>query len=159
MIPSPAGLALVKEFEQGPQGGFAATPYRCPAGHRTIGWGHRVQRGETFPTPLTAEQAEGLLVADLQVAAEIVNDTVRVRLTQSMVDALVSLVFNIGAARFETSTLRAQLNAGAYRAAADQFLRWDKATNPKTGKKEPLAGLTRRRQAERARFLKEGLPR
>ena len=30
--------------------------------------------------------------------------------------------------------------------------------NPKTGKKEPLPGLTRRRQAERELFLRDGFP-
>ena len=35
--------------------------------------------------------------------------------------------------------------------AAKELLRWDKAGNPP----RPLAGLTRRRKAERALFLKE----
>ena len=157
MTPSDACYTLLKDFEQGPDGGFAATPYPCPAGHRTIGWGHRLQRGERFPKPLTAEAAHALLVADVQEAAQTVTEAVRVRLTQSMFDALVSFVFNLGAAKFRPSTLLAQLNAGTYHAAADQFLRWNKATDPKTKKKIVLPGLTRRREAERALFLQGGI--
>ena len=51
-----------------------------------------------------------------------------------------------------------ELRARNWAAAADQFLRWDKAANPWTGQKERLTGLTRRRQAERELFLRDGLP-
>ena len=159
MQPSDACFTLIKAFEQGPGGGFAARPYRCPAGHLTIGYGHRLRKHETFATPLTEAQAAALLGEDVQSAAQAVEESVRVRLTQSMFDALVSLVFNLGTQKFRTSTLLAQLNAGAYGPAADQFLRWDKATNPATGQKEVVQGLTRRRQAERALFLQAGWPR
>lgn len=156
--PSDACYALIKEFERGPNGDFAAKPYRCPAGHLTIGWGHRLLKRDVFTYPLSAEQAHDLLVADVARAAAAVADSVRVRLQQCMFDALTSFVFNIGEGHFLGSTLLHQLNAGAYHAAADQILRWNKATNKKTGEKEPLAGLTRRRDAERALFLRDGLP-
>lgn len=42
--------------------------------------------------------------------------------------------------------------------AGHETIGWNKATNPKTGKKEPLAGLTRRREAERELFLRDGVP-
>jgi lysozyme len=46
-----------------------------------------------------------------------------------------------------SSTLLRELNAGHYRTAADEFLKWDHAGG------RVLLGLTRRRQAERALFL------
>ena len=156
--PSDACYALIKEFERGPNGDFAAEPYRCPAGHPTIGWGHRLLKRDTFTCPITAGQAHDLLVADVAGAATTVAYSVRVRLHQCMFDALTSLCFNIGSGAFMGSTLIHQLNAGAYHAAADQFLRWNKARNPTTRQLEPLAGLTRRRDAERALFLRNGLP-
>lgn len=152
-----AGIDLAKSFEGGPDGGFAPTAYRCPAGHLTVGWGHRVQDGERYPAAISAAEAEALLRADLAAAAA-VHRYVRVPLTQSMFDALVCFAFNVGAGALIGSTLLRLLNAGDYAGAADQFPRWDKATNPRTGKKEPLAGLTRRRAAERALFLEEGMP-
>lgn len=158
MKPSPDCYALLKTFEQGPHGGFAPEPYRCPAGYLTIGWGHVIKPGEAFPKPISAEQADALLEQDVAPAANWLSANIPVRLTQSMFDALTCFVFNIGAGAFAGSTLYSRLRAGLYAAAADQFLVWDKARNPKTGKKEPLAGLTRRRHAERGLFLKDGLP-
>lgn len=156
--PSAACYALIKEFERGPNGDFAPEPYVCPAGKNTVGWGHVIQPQDRLTYPLSRAQADDLLIADVAKSAGYVASGVRVHLQQCMFDALVSFCFNIGPGAFLGSTLRHQLNAGAYRAAADQFLRWDKATNPKTKRKEVLSGLTRRRDLERALFLRDGLP-
>jgi lysozyme len=67
--------------------------------------------------------------------------------------ALIALVFNIGAGNLQASTLLRKLNAGDVAGAAEQFLAWDKARVD--GVLKPLAGLTRRRRAERAMFLGE----
>ena len=156
--PGEAAITLLKAFEQGPEGGFAPFIYRCPAGHKTIGWGHLVRPGEKFQQPISAAEAELLLRHDLLTAGGWVGVSVRVPLTQSMMDALVCFTFNVGYAAFRRSSLYAYLNAGRYETAANEFLKWDKAKNPKTGQKERLTGLSRRRQAERELFLREGLP-
>lgn len=156
--PGEAALALLKNYEQGPNGGFAPVAYRCPAGYPTIGWGHRIQPADRFQQPITEVEADRLLRVDLLRAGGIVGAAVEVELAQSMMDALACFVMNVGAGAFLGSTLLALLNAGHYQAAAGEFLKWDKAKNPKTGQKERLAGLTRRRTAERALFLREGLP-
>jgi lysozyme len=160
MTPSDAALALLKEFERGPDGGFAPVPYRCPAGHETIGWGHRIRPSEKFPTPVEAAAADALLRADLERIAPSIAASLRNRpeVTQSMFDAVVCLGFNIGLGALLGSTLMARLRVRGWTAAADQFLRWNRARNPKTGKKERLSGLTRRRMAERELFLRDGLP-
>ena len=158
MLPSDAALALLKEFEQGPRGGFAALPYFDAARHRTIGWGHKIQPDEAFPHPISAQHAERLLHADLSQTAEGVASGLRVPVTQAMFDALVCFAFNVGVGAFLGSTLRDRLNRGDYAAAAAEFARWNKARNPQTGRREPLSGLTRRRQAERELFLRERLP-
>lgn len=158
MLPSDAAIALLKEFEQGPKGGFAALPYFDAARHRTIGWGHRIQPGEAFPQPISAAEADRLLRADLGRSAEGVASGLRVPVTQAMFDALVCFAFNVGVGAFLGSTLRDRLNRGDYAAAAAEFARWNKARNPQTGQREPLPGLTRRRQAERELFLRGGIP-
>ena len=60
---------------------------------------------------------------------------------------MVSFAFNLGTGALAHSTLLRDLNVGNYQAAADQFLRWNHAGG------RVLAGLTRRRQAERKLFL------
>lgn len=157
---SQAALALLKHYEQGPNGDFAATPYRCPAGRLTIGWGHVVRPGETFPRPLTDYDADELLRADLDRIAPSLAAALRHRpeITRSMFAALLCLGFNIGLGALLGSTLLIKLKKREWQAAADQFLRWDKARNPKTGKPERLPGLARRRAAERELFLCDGLP-
>lgn len=156
MKPSEDALNLLREFEQGPQGGFASKPYRCPSGKLTIGWGHVIKPNEKL-NRLSAEQADELLQRDLQEFAQHLNDFIAVKVTQSMFDALCCFAFNVGIGAAVGSTLMADLNKGNYQNAADEFARWDKGTNPVTKKKEVLSGLVTRRKAEYDLFLKYGL--
>jgi lysozyme len=74
-----------------------------------------------------------------------------VALSDGQFGALVSFAFNLGAGNLGQSTLLRLLNGGDHAGAAEQFLRWNMGTL--NGVKQPLAGLTRRRKAERAMFL------
>lgn len=156
--PSNAALALLHEFEQGPAGGFAAEPYVCPAGKTTVGWGHVVRADDKLIYPLSAERADDLLRRDLERFTALLASAIRVPLQQCMFDALLCFVFNIGFGAFSDSTLLRKLNQGDYAGAADELLRWNKARDPKTGARIELAGLTRRRAAERDLFLRDGVP-
>jgi len=80
-----------------------------------------------------------------------VRSLVKVPLTQNQFDALVSFQYNTGG--LAGSTLLRKLNAGDYQGAADQFLLWDKVTDPITRQKKPFAVLTERRVKERKLFL------
>ena len=156
---SSAALDLLKEFEQGPKGGFAAWPYLCPAGKQTLGYGHVLGPEDRIHPPITATQAETLLCDDLTRFAQGVAEHTRLLpLTQSMFDALVSLAFNIGLTNFSGSTLLAKLKRRDYVGTASEFLRWNKARDPKTHTLKALPGLTRRREAERQLFLRDGFP-
>lgn len=137
-----AGLSLIKQSE-----GCSKTPYRCPAGIWTIGYGHTSGVHEHTP-PITEAEAEALLVRDLRGAEQAVNACVHVPLNANQFAALVSFVFNVGSANFAHSRLLKHMNAGEMDTAADEFLRWVYA------KGVPLAGLKTRRMAERALFLK-----
>ncbi len=156
MTPSQAALDLLHEFEQGPHGGMASLPYRDFAGHQTIGWGHKILPNERFSKPLTVAQANDLLQRDLERFTAAVNSMVTAPITQSMFDALVCFAFNLGLGALKGSTLLRLLNQHFYAAAAKQFERWDKATDPKTGEKVSLSGLRRRRLAERRLFERDG---
>ena len=82
----------------------------------------------------------------MQGAVYAVNHYVAITLNQEEFDALVDLVFNIGATNFASSTLLRDLNAGDIAGAADQFERWDQCDGT------VLAGLLRRRIAEKQEF-------
>ena len=133
-------VELVKGFE-----GFSAKAYLCPAGIPTIGYGHT---GNIRPTDtITKEEAEVLLAKDLEKFEAGVKKAVKVPLNENQLAALVSFTYNVGLGAFNNSTLLKQLNEGRYDLAADQLLRWTKAAG------KELAGLVRRRAAERAVFL------
>ncbi len=72
---------------------------------------------------------------------------VYVNLNANQIDALISFVYNLGIGNFNKSTLKKLIVQGKLVEAADELLRWNKA-----GKKV-LAGLTARREEERALFL------
>ena len=136
-----AGLALIKSFE-----GCELTAYQDVAGIWTIGWGHTPSHsGQT----VTQAQADALLVADLHVAENVVNASVSRSCSPNQFAAMVSFEFNTGSLT-QSSVLRL-FNAGDIPGAADAFLLWNKATVG--GELVPVAGLTRRRGAERALFL------
>jgi lysozyme len=137
---SDAGINLIKQFE-----GLRLDAYICPAGIPTIGYGHT---GEVrLGMKITEAEATELLREDLERFERCVEDACTTELTQHEFDSLVCFAFNVGCAALKASTLLRLLNQGDKHAAAAQFLRWNKS-----GGKE-LAGLTRRRDAERDLFL------
>lgn len=137
-----AGIALIRRFE-----GFSATPYRCPAGYLTIGYGHVIPPGAPVPDSLTQQEAADLLAEDVMTAERAVLRLVHAPLTDGQFDALVSFTFNLGAGALQRSTLRRRVNREEYSEASGEFLRWVFAGGRR------ISGLKRRREAERERFL------
>jgi lysozyme len=136
------GLHLTEQFE-----GCRLQAYQDIKGVWTIGYGHT--RGVYLGQTITQAQAEAFLLEDVQVAVAAVNCLVTVQLTQHEFDALVDFVFNIGETAFATSTLLRRLNVRNFAAAAGEFERWDMCGG------QHVAGLLRRRLAEKAEFLSE----
>lgn len=137
-------LSAVKAFE-----GLRLTTYRDPIGKLTIGYGTTgdfVKDGLT----ITEEAAEEYLLDHLRVLASQVDTLVAVTTEQSMQDALLSLVYNIGIGAFARSSLLNKLNAYDYQGAAQEFQRWNKAGG------KILPGLAARREQERCWF-EEGI--
>lgn len=141
---SDAGVALIKEFEGFPHSG---RPYRDMVGIWTIGYGH-TQGVSARSTRLTMRQASDLLHRDLDGHYAPAVNALRLPLNQHQFDALVSFVFNCGAGAISAQrTIGRALRARDWAAAGDALLAWNKAGGV------PVAGLTRRRKAERAMFL------
>lgn len=132
------GLELVKRFE-----GLRLEAYRCPAGVLTIGYGStgpHVKQGMV----ITPGEAERLLVKDLsRFEAGVEAMVTGVPTSEDEFSAMVSLAYNIGLGAFATSTLLKRHKAGNKIGAANAFMSWIYA------KKQKLAGLVRRREAEK----------
>lgn len=121
--------------------GYSDKAYTPVKGDRlTIGFGsaNGVKAGDTIKPP----QAVARALDDVQRFEGALKQCVKVPLHQYEYDAYISLSYNIGSQAFCGSTLVKKLNAGDFEGACQQILRWDKFNN------KPLAGLTKRRQAE-----------
>lgn len=139
---SARGIALIKEFE-----GLSLSAYPDPATGGepwTIGYGHtgpEVRPGMKISIAKAVEYLED----DLRSHARNVNRLCKGSNTpQAAFDALVSFDFNTGA--LHRSTLLRRHRAGLHQSAAAEFPRWKYAGG------KPMAGLIRRRKAERAMY-------
>lgn len=139
------GIDLIKTFE-----GFSSTVYICPAGWPTVAYGHLVtdddRRLNRFAQPLSREEGEALLAADLPSYEMAVCRHITVPLHDYCFAALVSFTFNLGPGALQASTMRRMINDGRLWEAAAQFDRWVFAGAQK------LPGLVRRRKMSRALF-------
>ena len=146
-------IELIREFE-----GFRSHAYRDTDGTPVIGYGlskiagKRVRMGDR----IAVHQAEAALKAEIQAIQAKIKSIVKVELNDYQLGALTSFAFNTGFYGLKNSTLLRKLNAGDHHGAANEFLRWNKAHSG--GRLVPLAGLTRRRQAEKQLFLTAPTP-
>jgi lysozyme len=136
MLLTTQGLEVLKTHE-----GFQATPYLCPAGKRTIGYGHVILAQEHF-TSLSEAEANQLLHHDLQPVIAAVHRLIISPLNEAQLNALVCFTFNVGCAALQRSTLRQCINREEHGAVAAQLRRWIWAGG------RILPGLIRRREDE-----------
>jgi lysozyme len=138
MKTSSKGIALIKSFE-----GCRLQAYRDSVGVLTIGYGHTgdVREGQVISQGF----AEELLKADLTRFERNVTRYTPFEMNQNQFDALVSFAFNCGA-----GNLKKLVSGRSKDQVARKILEYNKAGG------RVLAGLTRRRQAERALFLSGG---
>ena len=141
-----AGIDLLKSFE-----GCRLRAYRDSVMVWTIGYGHTSMAGPPevkSGLTITQAEAEGILKRDLVKYETAVNRAISRVPTENQFAAMVSLCYNIGPGNFNRSTVLSAFNAGNLGLAADAFRRWNKAGG------KVLKGLVRRREAERALFMK-----
>ena len=140
------GIEIVKSFE-----GLALRPYVCAGGVNSVGYGatHSSTGGpiDLDMEPITEAEAEALLLRDLESSEGWVSRLIKTALTENQFSALTSFTFNVGCSALMRSTLRMKLNRSEYQSAADEFPKWRIAGG------RILAGLVRRRAAEKALFL------
>jgi lysozyme len=136
---SQEGISLIKKFE-----GCELEAYKCAAGVWTIGYGHTkdVKEGNF----ITKEDAESMLVHELQEYCSDVDIAVKVDLKQNEFDSLVSWTYNLGPTNLNSSTMLRVLNEGKHDEVPAQMKRWNKASG------QVKEGLIRRREAEALMF-------
>lgn len=148
---SPHGLRLIQDFEGAPR----LKARLCEGNAWELGWGctyypdgARVKEGDT----IAPEFAPVMLAHCVEETENAVRRLLTVEVTQSQFDGLCGLVFNIGAAQFQTSTVLRETNANRIYDAAAAFGMWVFATTG-GGYKQALRGLLRRRYAEACTYL------
>lgn len=142
------GIALLKEYE-----GFRSKAYPDPATGGepwTIGYGFtylngiKVKKGDT----ITRGEADAMLVMELMSYERQVKDACEIEPNENQLAAMVCFAWNVGIAGFKKSSVLKAHNRGDWQSAARAFGLWNKAAG------KVMAGLTRRRAAESALYLK-----
>lgn len=137
-------VVLIKKFE-----GCSLKAYQDSVGVWTIGYGttnaDKEITGITIKagTKITQKQAEKFLLKSLnkKYAARVNKYYAKYRFNQNQFDALVSFAYNIGSIDQLTAK-----GTRSIKVISDKILAYDRAGG------RPLAGLTRRRRAEKALF-------
>ncbi len=113
--------------------GFAnGRAYRCVSGKLTIGYGHVIQQGESFPEQISERFADSLLRADFKVSYATANKLYpEIRGSRKIV--LAHFVFSKGIGSLLKSGLRKKIDEGG--SVDEEFAKWCYYTNCKTGRK------------------------
>lgn len=96
---------------------------------------------------ITAAQAEALLKHDLAEVEESINASVKVRLSQTQFDALMSFVSNVGPRAFESSDILRAINMEAFDEVPDLMRSWKNISDVE------VPELKERRELEIARWM------
>ena len=133
-------VEFIKTFE-----GFSSSVYLCPAGKKTIGFGHVVN--DASDVTITESSAEFLLRSDLfKIRRRIIRDLEDAKITQGQFEALVSLSYNAGDLKTVAKKGWTALMKNDLDTAATEFFSEEKGI-VHVGKKK-LQGLVNRRKAE-----------
>lgn len=158
-------LQLIRHYEGIHDGNLKVIglqPKLCPADYWTIGYGHVVidpvthkplkgpegaARALELHPSMTIQQAEELLLEDIQKYALTVIKNLKPGITGERLGALVSLCYNIGIGNFVNSDTLYYTNKYKFEEAADNFKWWRKAGG------KILPGLVARRKSEAHLYL------
>ena len=137
-------FVLAKRFE-----GCHLTPYYCPAGVLTCGWGSTGL--DVFPgRKWTQEYADMRLEQDgLKFAVGALAACPVLSITaDEKLSAITDFAYNLGLGALRASTLRKRINAHRWATVPQELLKWVYAGGRK------LRGLVIRRKAEAELFMK-----
>lgn len=121
-------------------------PYYCPANILTVGIGSTT--GQIEQRKYSDDEIAKRWVDDIKQSELCVNRFANgFHLPQSVFDATVSITFNVGCTKMQSSTMYRYLNTGQYEQACNELPRWNKSSG------KVLRGLVVRREKERALCL------
>ncbi|HSV27255.1 MAG TPA: lysozyme [Sedimentisphaerales bacterium] len=137
-------VSIARPFE-----GLRLSPYLCPAGIPTIGYGStRYPDGRRVTLqdpPITREEAEAMLESEMRRCLQSAAGQCPVLILHAGCwGAIADFIYNLGAGRLRTSTLRRRINQQDWPEARRELMRWVR------GGGRILPGLVRRRAAEAA---------
>lgn len=149
---SASGLRFIQNYE-----GWSSHPYDDGVGVKTIGFGFTAADFPNGRVPSHMTRADGdRKLADIiahRYAPPVLKAIAHLHPTQNMADACISFAYNLGTGAFTGApgfdTFQAALRSGDKRRIADAMLLYSNPGDPSVH-----AGLLRRRQAERALFLR-----
>ena len=141
------GEKLIKQFES-----CRLTAYKADKSEKyyTIGWGHYGPDVKK-DMKISKERADKLFRNDIKFFEDCVNNSVKVKINQSMFNALVSFTYNVGFGAFKNSTLLKYVNKKQFTKASKEFKKWNKCGG------KVLKGLVNRRKLEQVEFERQGL--
>jgi lysozyme len=149
--PDPAS-PLAKEMRK--TASLRAKDYqKLPGDPWTVGWGSTGADPFNGGKPIgpgttwTQEQCDKRNVEHLEEFCAQVVPLLKVDVNDNQFAALVSFAYNVGVNALKKSTLLIHTNAKKWDSAAEEFLKWNKAGG------QVMAGLTKRREAEKRLFL------
>lgn len=134
--------ALQRRFE-----GLYLTPYLCPAGIPSIGYGATYYEDGTRVTlhdpAITRARAEALLLWMVKTVylPAVIRFCPGID-TAERLAAIIDFAFNLGTGNLRASTMRRRINAGQWDAVPKELRKWVK------GGGRVLKGLVARREAE-----------
>jgi lysozyme len=135
---------MIRHFE-----GWRGRAYRCPAGHWTIGYGHRLAEGEDPSREWSREESEVWLDRDIRQLWGRLLSMVCPALATGQWVALISFTYNVGVGAFFRSQVRQAVNREDHAMVPRHLRRWIYVRGM------PMAGLSVRRILESKAY--EGL--
>ena len=141
------GEKLIKKFES-----CKLTAYKVDKAEKyyTIGYGHYGPDVKK-DMKISKETADKLFRNDIKYFEDCVNNSVKVKINQSMFNALVSFTYNVGYGNLKKSSLLKYVNKSQFRKASNEFKKWNKCGG------KVLKGLVNRRKLEQVEFERQGL--
>lgn len=137
--------SLCRPFE-----GLRLSPYICPAGFPTQGYGTVYKPDGTKVTmddpPISKETAEEWLLSELSrnYLPGVLKASPGLLACPRALAAMTDFAYNLGVARYRASTLRRRIDEQDWAGAKEQLMLWVR------GGGKVLPGLVKRRQAEAA---------